>query len=121
MNEACMRWVVAAIGMVATGCAPMVWDRPGATQADFNRDSYACERDARQSGYYGAGLTGAINMQGFFGRCMSAQGYTLRNSAANSPASVEATEDHGLPRNDAECMVRFGVKCPEWVKKANGL
>ena len=115
-----MRWVAVALGVVTVGCAPMAWDRPGATQADFDRDSYACERDARQSGYYGGGLTGAINMQGFFGRCMNAQGYVLRSSATNSPTSAEPSASGGLPQNDAECLVRFGVNCPDWVKRARG-
>lgn len=116
-----MRWVILTVGMVTAGCAPMMWDRPGATQADFNRDSYACERDSRQSGYYGNGLTGAVNMQGFFGRCMQAQGYTLRSSATDSSTPVESSVNSSIPQNDAECLVRYGVKCPEWVKKASGL
>lgn len=115
-----MRWVIVAIGAALAGCAPMAWDRPGATQADFNRDSYACERDARQSGYYGGGLTGTVNMQGFFQRCMVAQGYTLRSSADGSSASAGTSQSDSLPQNDAECVVRYGVKCPDWVRKANG-
>ena len=112
-----MRWVIVAIGIATTGCAPMVWDRPEATQADFNRDSYGCERDARQSGYYGDGLTGAVNMQSFFERCMGAQGYALRSSAHGATSPGEPSADPGLPRTDEECKVRFGVKCPDWVKK----
>lgn len=90
-----MRWVIVAIGMLAAGCAPMVWDRPGATQADFNRDTYACEKDSRQSGYYGGDLTGTVNMQGFFQRCMIAQGYSLRRGAS------EPSTDTSLPRTPA--------------------
>ncbi len=115
-----MRWAILAVGMVMAGCAPMMWDRPGATQADFNRDSYACERDSRQSGYYGSGVTGAVNMQGFFGRCMQAQGYVLRSSAVDSSTSADSSASSNFPKNDAECLVRYGVKCPDWVKKANG-
>ena len=60
------------------GCAESYWDKYGATEQDFNRDSYECERDARQSGYYGTGLAGSLNMQNFYGRCMVARGWTLR-------------------------------------------
>ncbi len=102
-----MRWVIVAIE-TAAGCAPMMWDRPGATQADFNRDNYACERDARQSGYYGAGLTGTVNMQDFFRRRMEAQGHALRSSATNSSTPTGSSENSSLPQNDAECLVRFG-------------
>jgi hypothetical protein len=56
----------------------MVWDKEGATQADYNRDSYQCEKDARQSGYFGTGLAGGLNMRKFFQQCMVADGYTLR-------------------------------------------
>jgi hypothetical protein len=70
----------AAVLVIAlSGCAtPMIWDKDGATQADYNKDSYQCEKDARQSGYYGGGLAGAIAMRDFFQRCMVAAGYTLR-------------------------------------------
>jgi hypothetical protein len=62
------------------GCAPMVWDKAGVTQDDYNQDSYQCERDTRQSGYFGGGVVGAMNQRDFFKRCMVAHGYTLRTS-----------------------------------------
>ena len=58
-------------------------------------------------------------MQGFFRRCMEAQGYILRSSATSSSTSVEPLNGQ-LPQNDAECLVHYGIKCPDWVKKANG-
>jgi hypothetical protein len=64
--------------LMVAGCGPMIWDKPGGTQADYNRDNYECERDARQSGYYGGGLAGALNMREFFKKCMVAHGYILR-------------------------------------------
>jgi hypothetical protein len=87
--------------LITLGCAPMVWERPGTTPSEFNKDSYECERDARLIGYYGAGLDGersSLNsdpvQQGFdklsqnlsayaemkelFKRCMGSKGYTLR-------------------------------------------
>jgi len=73
---------VCAIALTAllVGCAPMIWDKSDATQDDYNRDSYECEKDARQSGYYGGGIAGSIEMRNFFKRCMTAKGYTLRNN-----------------------------------------
>jgi hypothetical protein len=77
-----MRAVLATVWLAAlclTSCAsPMVWDKAGAIQEEYNQDSYACEKDARQSGYFGTGLVGALNMRDFFKRCMIAHGYTLR-------------------------------------------
>lgn len=73
------RILVVAVGVLClSGCGPTIWDKPGATQADFNKDSYECERDMRQSGYYGGGLVGAANAQNFYNRCMVAHGYTAR-------------------------------------------
>lgn len=115
-----MKWLMVTLGLAAAGCAPMVWDRPGSTQADFNRDSYTCERDARQSGYYGGGLTGAVNMQGFFQRCMVAQGYTLRTSASGPSTSAASPSEGSLPQSEAECLARYGAVCPDWVKRARG-
>jgi hypothetical protein len=38
-------------------------------------DFYECERDARQSGYFGGGVAGALNMVEFQKRCLRAKGY----------------------------------------------
>lgn len=38
-----------------------------------------CERDARQSGGFGTGIVGAIEMQSFFNRCMVARGWTQQD------------------------------------------
>lgn len=69
-----------AFGIVSSltisGCAPMMWDKPGASQQDFAADQYSCEKDARQSAYFGGGIIGAINMRNFYKECMVAHGYT---------------------------------------------
>jgi hypothetical protein len=72
------RWITVVVGLLPRACAPMIWDKVGATQDDYNKDSYECEKDARQSGYFGGGITGEINMRDFFKKCMVAHGYTLR-------------------------------------------
>lgn len=69
-------WLLLCVAM--TACATPKWDRPGATQQDFNTDSYACERDMRQSGYYGGGIAGAMNAQSFQQRCMVSKGWSKR-------------------------------------------
>lgn len=70
--------ILCLIVFVVCSCAPTVFYKDGATQADFKRDSYGCEKDARQSGYYGQGLAGAINMKQFYRRCMEACGYEVK-------------------------------------------
>lgn len=59
-----------------SGCAERGWYKPGATQADFQRDTYTCEKDVRQSGYYGEGIPAQKEMMNFYGRCMGAAGWT---------------------------------------------
>jgi len=77
------RAALALIGCVVLfGCAPTIWVKPGATQADYNRDSYGCEKDARQSGYFGGGLIGAVNMEQFEERCMVAHGWAKERQAS---------------------------------------
>ena len=69
---------VLLLAFILVGCAPMIWDKSGATQDDYNRDSSECEKDARQNGYYGNELFGTMNMMEFLKRCMVSKGYTLR-------------------------------------------
>ena len=62
----------------ATGCASQQshhWEKEGG--GDFSADSYACERDTRQSGYFGGGLIGSANMLGFYNRCLTSKGWYL--------------------------------------------
>ena len=66
--------ITTALALLFASCTPTVWEKPGAGQADFNQDSYECERDVRQS-RTGTGLLGTLDARGFYNRCMSAHGY----------------------------------------------
>ena len=78
---------------IAASCGPrMLWMKPGATEADFRRDSYECERDARQSGYFGTGFVGQMNMEQFAGRCMRAKGYELVPASSAGGGVPRVTE-----------------------------
>ncbi|MFO1160936.1 MAG: hypothetical protein U1E60_19000 [Reyranellaceae bacterium] len=72
--------VAVAAGLLVAACAgPDVWERAGATQSDFQKDSYECERDARMSAAsFGAGIAASLNARDFYRRCLTAHGYTLR-------------------------------------------
>jgi hypothetical protein len=61
--------------LVLSSCAT-TWTRPETTQDQYQKDNYACERDMRQSGYFGTGLVGVVNMQDFNDKCMASKGYT---------------------------------------------
>jgi hypothetical protein len=66
---------VAAASFCLLGCAPTIYDKPGATSQDFVTDKYACNKDAHQSGGFGNGLAGAIAINQFFEECMNAHGW----------------------------------------------
>lgn len=68
--------LVVLIGL--SGCAQMGWEKPGSTIEEYRVDHYACEKDARQSGYFGGGIYGTVNMQKFFNSCMESKGYYMR-------------------------------------------
>jgi hypothetical protein len=80
---------------VASRAQPRQWAKDGATEQDYAEDSYSCEKDTRQSSYFGGGLVGTINMQNFFNRCMQAHGWSLVSPAAGSsgPASPNFSQD----------------------------
>jgi len=89
-------WLV-LIALLISGCAPTVWVKNGATQQDYNKDSYDCEKDSRQSGYFGDGLTGSINIQAFFNKCMIAHGWTQQrqpefSNSSSRPATSTSDE-----------------------------
>lgn len=66
---------------ILSACATTTWEKPGATEADFERDKYECIKDGEQH---------AAN-QGFGGNpfivaqrakeCMRVKGYTERGVA----------------------------------------
>lgn len=70
--------------LVLTGCADKHWAKPGATAQEFNRDSYECAREARQSvARWGGGIVGMINQpkddesvnKELYRACVQARGY----------------------------------------------
>lgn len=67
-------FAVFAVFAVTACAAPTVWYMQGATDAQFRRDTYECERDSRQS-FFGTGLIAIVAMIQFQDRCMRAHGY----------------------------------------------
>jgi hypothetical protein len=74
--------------------APVALERtgpsPDSTRPTRNRDTYECERDMRQGGYYGTGIVGSLNAQAFQERCLVAKGY-YQVSAGESPPPPPAS------------------------------
>ncbi|MEJ0020405.1 MAG: hypothetical protein WDN25_28415 [Acetobacteraceae bacterium] len=81
------------------------WIKEGTSIQDYNSDSYACERDARQSGYFGGGLVGALNMQSFFNKCMVAHGWRLANAASVSSPPIPGFTQQQWETGRTQCRV----------------
>ena len=62
-------------GLLLSGCAG-TWTKPGSTEAEFAKDLFECEKDARQFVGVSGGAIGAIQFQEFGRRCLAARGYT---------------------------------------------
>jgi len=75
-----------SILLTLAGCAPqVVWTKPGGfIKQDYDQDSYACEKDMRQSGYFGGGIAGGIEMNQFFDKCMVAHGWVKQQRTEKS-------------------------------------
>jgi hypothetical protein len=84
--------VAVTLALWFAACAPTVWNKTSGTQIDFDRDSYECERDVRQS-RTGSGLLGALDARGFYNRCMSARGYYPEGGGAIGLRPAAAASD----------------------------
>src|SRR6266849_1209633 len=92
--------------LIVGACAPTVWEKPGASQADFMRDSARCRLLARgmNSGdFYAEGspkfvaaatlgnaIGTAINQQGTYRDCMMAVGYAPHLAASSESVDSAA-------------------------------
>ena len=67
-----------------SGCATkIIWDKPGATQVDFNTDEYDCRYKAKTVGYMANRgphdwLWAAMQEKDEYIRCMESKGYAQR-------------------------------------------
>jgi hypothetical protein len=101
--------IVVTSALLFIGCTQYVWKHPDHNdQARFNRDAYECERDMRQSGYFGSGLTGSINAQQFQERCMVARGYYKVESDQPQTTSVP------YYCADPETRAEYPVMCKDY-------
>lgn len=76
-----LKLIYVLVLMSMSACTPMIWDKDGATQMDFNKDDYACRKDAIAYGgaaYVGYGVVQRRPDVGLYRTCMQASGYTQR-------------------------------------------
>ena len=65
-----------ALAVGACQAEPGVWYKGGASESDYQRDTYECERDRQMAAAsFGTGPVGAANAEAFAARCMNARGY----------------------------------------------
>jgi hypothetical protein len=84
------------LGLLVSGCATYTWRHPEYTPEKWARERYECEKDARQSGYYGTGIYGAMNMQAFFERCLESKGWVKtknESQTAYTPTEERSSEE----------------------------
>jgi hypothetical protein len=96
---------LALIALLATGCAPTAWTKPGTTRAQFDQDSARCKRlaDAQNTGgLYVQGtpaqvsaailLDAIVTVIGYresYHDCMVAAGYSPKEAAQANPINTE--------------------------------
>jgi hypothetical protein len=106
------------------GCARVVWTKADFNQADWNRDTYECERDMRQSGYFGTGLVAAINAQEFQERCLVAKGYykvVVGNPTPPTPPSRPSTLSYRATGGITEADTSGKCDDPNCICSADGM
>ncbi len=96
----CGRRLYLLVPAFLIGCQTY-WTKPGFNQADWNRDRYECERDMRQSGYYGSGIIGGINAQNFFEECLVARGYYKTTNQVPPPVEQQYRSSQPVIQNSA--------------------
>ena len=67
--------LLGCVGVAA--CAPASWDKPGATQADYDRDIRECQRVAQQGALHS--FAKPVTVHKSFKQCMTARGYVHRD------------------------------------------
>lgn len=95
-----MKLVATAIGaaVVAAGCAPLVWNKPGASRDDFSRDRYTCLQESQQrvagatvNQFGGAALNTVATNPGLFEACMNSNGWYVGQQQSVQPTQAAAT------------------------------
>ena len=79
------KFLLSVVVLVLAGCAPMTWNKPGASANEYELDRLECTQKAQQRylaaeiSYYGANQSSNefINENGLFASCMNAKGWHL--------------------------------------------
>lgn len=116
------------VGLLLTGCAQYKWQKSGATQADFNRDKYECQREAAQvyppqvvrqqitTGYTTPSTTNCSSTGSTYGNysytnCTTTPGQYVPGASTDTDVNADSRERMGK-----QCMYARGWQLVE-VKK----
>lgn len=91
-----LRASITLLALFLAACAPMTWNKPGASQNDFSQDRYACMQQAQQpvsgavvNAYGGAASSQVVTNGNLFSSCMNAKGWYLNNNQQSNSASPQ--------------------------------
>lgn len=80
--------IIFAIAIALSGCSHVVWEKPGATQADFEADRARCQYEAKlgtpnapvysMGQAIGTGIAEGLRENQLGSLCMHARGYSSR-------------------------------------------
>ena len=98
---------LAFVGVSACAVNEGRWVKSGASEADFQRDAYECERDTRAVSYsFGRGiLIPVVQAQEFASRCMVAKGWGMsygEAAATSAPTPTPQRDASGRQLGDGE-------------------
>lgn len=72
-----------SIALTLSACAPAVYKKAGATEEDFQREKYSCQRDANSVqptlGMFQDPMLTMMERADFYKQCMAAHGWTRSN------------------------------------------
>ena len=131
--------VVMCCALLVAGCAQGTWTRPGATAYEFEQEKAQCEYEAelatpdlpppgpppRNAGAAIAlaiaqGIAKGSHQVALARTCMTAHGWTFIPNGQRAPvtsAMVTPTATIEPTPTDEECLRRFGVVCPPYLKR----
>lgn len=99
------------LALVACQDEARVWYKGGASQSDYQRDTYECERDTRMSVPQGFTMSvyGQLEAEQFFVRCMNTKGYYLIPASQAYPVRpIMPTTGPPPPMRDAKGVTYSG-------------
>lgn len=86
-----LRASITLLVLFLAACAPMTWNKAGASQNDFSQDRYACLQQAQQpssgvlvNAYGGVASSQVVTNGNLFSSCMNAKGWYLNNNQQSS-------------------------------------